>query len=747
MEIAEGQAFYQGKEWRNYDTYIGAKVFHDKYSDDIRASLAQSERLKESIKKMAQDLKDQSPNQKKSLKQIEKSLWKKMESYTATLMADMTSMRSLRFVAFVVNNLLVRLYHQGIFVKANEFLMLKEAATEAQRRGVSLIFLPCHKSHVDYLVISYVFYRLGLALPHIAAGDNLNIPGVGYFLKKSGAFFIRRSFGDDPLYNVLVKEYLEVLLSKGHNIEAFIEGTRSRTGKLLTPKFGILKTILESILSGRVKDAIIVPMSIAYDRVIETESYVNELLGTPKEPESLGSLMNSTSVLNIKWGRIDVRFAKPWSLQEFIADESQRRRPFDPVADQVAKSLLLQALGYRVLADINDISVIMPTALVGTIILTLRGRGVSRDEIIKKVNWLRKQILSKGGRVAEFGNIPTSVIVDRSLKLMGNDLIGERKDLLETVYYVKKRFELSFYRNQVIHLFVPEAIICASMYASIKKGGDAHLRLERSRLLADITFLSQLLKREFIYPPGGAEANMDKTLQGLKDSNVINYSNGMAELSDSEKQMDREKFDFYCFLIWPFIETYWLATMSLFLLAIPPPLDSTEAWVDEKLFVEQVQLLAKTLYYQGDLNYFESINKEILRNSWISLEEQGVMQKQGHFVSLSAAWKPSPCFIESKTPSQAPSSVTTQESASTTIQTYHQSLPLGKLWTLVETIHRFRRDKDGASIFGLGMNQRVAKCARISARLLQGSGIGTETMRQRLNDEKNKSLKKGKSKL
>ena len=102
---------------------------------------------------------------------------------------------------------------------------------EAAEKKHSILFLPCHKSHVDYLVISYIFYRLGIALPHIAAGDNLNLPIVGWILKHGGAFFIRRSFGDDPLYQEIVKEYIELLLQRGHNIEVFIEGTRSRTGK------------------------------------------------------------------------------------------------------------------------------------------------------------------------------------------------------------------------------------------------------------------------------------------------------------------------------------------------------------------------------------------------------------------------------------------------------------------------------------------------------------------------------------
>ncbi len=181
--------------------------------------------------------------------------------------AEMSSMRTLKFVAFTINNVLVRMFHQGIHVRESEFLELRRVALEAERKKISLIFLPNHKSHVDYLVVSYVFYRMGIALPHIAAGENLNIPIIGSLLKKSGAFFIKRQWGGDEMYTGVMRAYIEALLKGGYNIEAFIEGTRSRIGKLLLPKYGILKIILDAVLHGRVKDCVIVPMSIGYDKV------------------------------------------------------------------------------------------------------------------------------------------------------------------------------------------------------------------------------------------------------------------------------------------------------------------------------------------------------------------------------------------------------------------------------------------------------------------------------------------------
>ncbi|KAI8842555.1 hypothetical protein BC829DRAFT_364240 [Chytridium lagenaria] len=580
----------------------------------------------------------QATKKEPTLEDLETEAWATAIKIIDGMVADMNRMSVIKFVAFSVNNILVRMYHQGIHIRESEFFELKKWAEMAEKNNLSLIFLPCHKSHVDYLVISYIFYRLGLALPHIAAGDNLNLPVVGSMLKHSGAFFIRRQWGDDSMYTTIMREYIELLLTRGHNIEAFVEGTRSRIGKLLQPKFGILKIILEAILSDRVKDAIIVPMSIGYDKVIETESYVSELLGTPKEKESLFQLMNNLNILQFKWGRIDVRFSTPFSLREYVGNESVRRGVgFNPVSSVDHRNLLLQTLGYQVLSSINAVSVVMPTALVGTVILTLRGRGVGRDELIRKVNRLRRTVTLKGGNVADFGGNSTTWVVDRAIQVL-RDLIGQRQDLLEPVYYPVKRFELSFYRNQVIHLFINEAILSTAMYATVKAGGPVHNQriLVVPNLENDVSFISQLLKSEFIYGPGGLHENLERTIEQMTALDVFAVDDEVGTdglptgrrwitLSPEERRIGRETFDFYCFLLWPFLETYWLAAIACFTL-IPERFTDNLVWFDDRTFTNRAQFFGKSLYYEGDLSYFEAVNKETLKNAFIRLKEMGVIQ-------------------------------------------------------------------------------------------------------------------------
>src|SRR5205814_2945617 len=143
----------------------------------------------------------------------------------------------------------------GIHVSSAEVLRLRQTAADAAKKKHSIIFLPSHRSHVDYVSLHIICFRLGISLPTVVAGDNLNFPIVGPFLQHAGAMWIRRSFDNDPLYTTLVQTYLDTMLQNGYNLECFIEGTRSRTGKLLQPRFGILSFLLEGVMSGRVEDA------------------------------------------------------------------------------------------------------------------------------------------------------------------------------------------------------------------------------------------------------------------------------------------------------------------------------------------------------------------------------------------------------------------------------------------------------------------------------------------------------------
>lgn len=644
--------YVSGTGWRAYDNVIGQPIFYPGFSDNMKTAVLSAPLLRRRIAEMAElevaredragwlpapDAPDYEQKRTRRRAQIASWLAELADQWTDRMICKFESKAFIRGAYYFVTQLLTRAYHQGIHVASEDVVMLRKVAERAQHAKQSIVFLPCHRSHVDYVGLQLICYRLGIATPVVVSGDNLNFPLVGSFLQHAGAMYIRRSFGDDMLYTTLVQSYIDTMLQGGFNLECFIEGGRSRTGKLLSPKFGILGFILDSLLSGRVEDTIIIPVSTQYDKVIETEGYVTELLGTPKKAENLSDfLTGGSSVLSLKLGRVDVRFHEPWSLRSFIdeqlvrltgqpsaprppptspqggrrssrtktrpdakadieADATASAPPPDPSAppmDAAVRQKLLRTLGYKVLADINDVSVVMPTALIGTVLLTLRGRGVGQSELIRRVQWLTTRIRTKGGRVAHFHSASLPDIIDRALEVLGKDLVGVIGGLAEPVYYAVDRFQLSFYRNMTIHLFISEALVSAAMYTRIKQGGGpSNQDISYEALYDQVLFLSTLFRGEFIFASEGLEANLDRTLRGLEADGMLhlerapNGADGVpgkivkVGLSDLERTAGRESFDFYCFLIWPFIEASWLAAVSL--MGLTPPGDvKDDIWIE-----------------------------------------------------------------------------------------------------------------------------------------------------------------------
>lgn len=576
-----------------------------------------------------------------------------------------------------------------------------------------------------------------MALPNVVAGDNLNFPLIGSFLQRAGAFYIRRSFGDDQLYTSLVQSYVDSLLQDGHNVECFVEGTRSRTGKLLQPKFGILSFYLDSILSGRVEDAWVCPVSTQYDKVIEVDSYISELLGKEKKKEDLAGFLSASNVLSLKLGRVDVRFQKPWSLRAFVNDQASRLVKQQPTQqhlnDPAIKRQILSKFGYQVLLDINEVSVVMPTALVGTVLLTLVGRAVGRAELIRRVGWLSARVKAQNGRLAHFAGSAVESVVDKALEVLGPKLVGrvDEHNLPEEMYYAADRFQLSFYRNMTIHLFISQALVCAAVFTAVKREGPG-ARIAVTELYDYVFFLSQLFRAEFIFPTTPFADNFRATLDALIADEVLlavpaeespssapassdaKFSDiAYIEVHPSERAHALENLDFYCFLIWPFIEAAWLSTVSIFMLVPPPHLPAdANLWCDLKLFTDKAQLLGKTLFHRGDLSFYEAVNKEALKNALGRAVEEGIVvitkSKDARIpqrIQLQKGWMPPRDAQGHLTPSGDPHAPSTELTATATTTTGPAATTAGvdpnanRLWRFCQFIARSRR-KEGAGLTG-----------------------------------------------
>jgi glycerol-3-phosphate O-acyltransferase len=223
-----------------------------------------------------------------------------------------------------------------------------------------LIFIPSHKSHIDYLILSYLLYNNNMPCPHVAAGKNLSFWPIGPLFRAGGAFFLRRSFRGAALYAKVFAEYIHKLLEEGFNIELFIEGGRSRTGKLLMPKLGLLSILINAYRSGACDDMILVPTYIGYDRILEEKSYLHELEGGKKESESLFQVIRARKFLKKRYGKIYIQFHEPISMHNLLVERGT------PIADMKPKeqNALVRDLGYQITNAINRVTVVTPHALV-----------------------------------------------------------------------------------------------------------------------------------------------------------------------------------------------------------------------------------------------------------------------------------------------------------------------------------------------------------------------------------------------
>ena len=326
-----------------------------------------------------------------------------------------------------------------------------------------LIYLPAHRSHADYLLASYVLYHAGLMPPHIAAGINLNIPfGIGSLLRRCGAFFMRRKFGGDALYTAMFRAYIDSLIQRGYSIEFFPEGGRSRTGRLMTPKTGLMSMMVESALRQRVRKVLIVPMHIGYDKVWEVGSYQKELRGAQKQKESVQGLLKAVPMLVKSYGKAYLNFGEPIRLDEF-ADRHLPgwREQLVPQSDEKPEgfSTLVSELALETMRRINSAAVVTPTGLIGVSLLASPQRAAAAADLVEQVGQLIA--LLQGRPYGPDQHIPITDPVEVlrwSEPIAGTSRIAhEWGDLI--LAEPKAAVRMTYARNNIIHLFALPSLI------------------------------------------------------------------------------------------------------------------------------------------------------------------------------------------------------------------------------------------------------------------------------------------------
>ncbi|HEX4108315.1 MAG TPA: glycerol-3-phosphate 1-O-acyltransferase [Solirubrobacteraceae bacterium] len=470
-----------------------------------------------------------------------------------------------------------------------------EELRELNRRH-ALVFLPAHKSYLDWFVVPAVFDEAGFPPNHTLAGINLDFFPLGPLARRSGTVFLRRTFRDNGVYKLVLREYFTYLVSKRFNIGWAIEGGRTRTGKLRPPKYGLLTYVLDGYTAGEVDDVMLVPISVAYDQLYEVAKMAEEAHGAQKQAEGVGWLIDFVRAQGRGFGTLNIGFGEPISVRASLGSPEQ----FGAI-DRKAKQLELQKLALKVCVGINQASPVTPLPLVTLALLGVGGRALTLDEVRSILGPLLSYIERRGLPTTGLESLGTGSGVTRVLDSLSRHGVVEAFDKgPEPVWAIGRGQELvaAFYRNGVIHWFVDRAIMeLALVHAAAQDGGGTVQDTWEECLR-----LRDLLKFEFFFTTK-REFDQEMRLEtSLLDPEWESKSRAMG--SDVKRAIDESGVFVAHRVLRSFIEAYKIVADCL------AARDPRQAF-DQGAFLEECQHTGRMLIMQQRLASPESVSREL----------------------------------------------------------------------------------------------------------------------------------------
>src|SRR3972149_3236906 len=482
-----------------------------------------------------------------------------------------------------------------------------EKIREISRR-MPFVIVPCHRSHLDYLIISYILYRHGIPLPFVAAGDNMNFWPLGYIFRQSGAFFLRRSFQGNDLYADVFTAYVETLLREGVSIEFFVEGGRSRTGKMLTPKYGMVSMLVRAYQERVCDDLALIPVYIGYDRIVEENAYLKELQGVSKRRESMLDVIKHSKIMMRRYGRVYVNFGNPLFLKSALLQKSFTGIPDDD------KQLLYRNIGHAVVSEINRVSVAPPASLVAASLLCHNGEAITgallRATFTLLYDYLsyRKVNLAPALAAREEAVPAVLELFSRRGFLLPKSVRKEKKGFAG-LYLLPddKRLHLEYYKNTLIHHFLSLGLAALSVLSSREK------EITYSNIKDDCIFLKRLFSAEFIW---GGDAGIERRgyRASLEEQGAITSAEGnVVGKNDGTKEV----LGSFSGLLRSYLESYWVV-----LNACSPDENKLAGGKNGLLYIRQ---WAYEMYKRGDIKRAESISDANYNNALKFLRGEGII--------------------------------------------------------------------------------------------------------------------------
>jgi len=507
-------------------------------------------------------------------------------------LAEIAASHHPRFIHLAAN-LIHFLYTQGYGETLHyDRAQLEALAALGQRHP--LVFLPTHKSNLDSLVLKYALYENGLPPNHTAGGINMNFFPMGGLMRRTGIFFIRRSFKDDEVYKFVLRQYIDYLIEKRFPLEWYIEGTRSRSGKLMPPRFGLLAYVVDAYRRGKSDDVLLVPVAIAYDQIQDVAGYAAEERGAKKERESFGWFLRFARALRRRYGEIYIRFGEPVSLARALG-------PSDPGAepDPDEQNLELQKLAFEVAVRINRVTPITAISLVTLALLGTGNRAQSIEEIIARLRNLLDYVRRRGLPTSGPLDLDTVDGVRRTLDaLVESKIVTCFAEGPEAVYLIgpEKHLIASYYRNTIIHFFVNGAIAELALLRAAEDG----VTDSASEFWDEAMRLRDLLKFEFFF------AEKDAFRDELRAEVALHDADWETRLSEGPAAIQALLRRFRPFsahrVLRPFVEPYRIVADALEAQPATSPLD-------EKEFLRACQALGRQYVLQRRVVSEESVSQ------------------------------------------------------------------------------------------------------------------------------------------
>ncbi|MCH1610218.1 MAG: 1-acyl-sn-glycerol-3-phosphate acyltransferase [Luminiphilus sp.] len=460
-----------------------------------------------------------------------------------------------------------------------------------------------HKTYIDGFVVPKILFDNNFPMPHFFGGANLNIPILGFFLRRAGAIFIRRSFQDNEVYKLSLKQYIGYLMEKRFPMTWSFEGTRSRLGKLMPPKYGLLKYVLEGAHHADSRDIHIIPVSVSYDLVRDAEEYAREQSGTPKAPESVGWLVRYIKSLARPMGRIHVDFGEPVRLDSAPDPDDQ---------------LAISKIAFQVAVEANRVTPATFPAAVSTALLGAFPRALTEPEIVREVSTMTQWATSRGIRLSPDFNLN---FADDMAGLLANmikeGIITRFEGGPETVYGIAEGQApiASFYRNTVVHFFLTRAVAELALLA-VSEQRQTVATLDH--FWAEVRELRDLFKFEFFYPD---TQEFEQQIDAELCRDEPRWQSLLSERADNARLIINRlspKLGHAALTI--FAEAYSVGTDILLRQPHNEPLDETA-------FIDRCMSYGRQAYLQRRISSEASIGKLLYANAWKMLSSRGLIDQ------------------------------------------------------------------------------------------------------------------------